>query len=788
MKDFHLAGVRKAVLVAAAVVLSCHPASAQAGKYTPVGLGGGGGMFEPASSPHNPKLMFVSCDMGGFYRSEDGGKHWEMIDFRQTRGRTRCRPVFHPRDPNVVYFAGKVSRDAGKTWTAMVTPTPWRGLWKMGIGPQGRIIVVGLFDGAWISRDEGRSWARCEGVRGKVIGFAFGPPRRLTRQTTAMRVFIGTSHAVYRSDDDGRTWVDSKIGGAWDDARSFTGGARSVRLATGETREDVVLYYTVPSANRDGRFTGGIYRSTDGGETWQSAMGEGLNTHIGKVDRWGSEDIPQYHRIEAAPSNPNVVYVACTGTGYWPPHHNTVYRSDDAGKTWRALQYYDFRLTKGARPHEGVLVENERNFEHGWIPYAITWNWGGLPGRTGLTVNPANPDVVMATNGGELFATTDGGKKWRQCYSAYAKGQPPPIPEPGKRPGRWHSIGLEVTTTWNYHVDPFDHERHFICYTDIGFARSEDGGHTWTHSPTGSPWRNTTYGIVFDPERKERIWAAMSNVHDIPHWTYVHDQAKGPGGVCVSDDGGKTWRKSSDGLPAAPAVSIALDPRSAVGRRTLYVALYDHGVYKSTDDGRTWRAVNNGIDLGKNSHTWLVKLHADGTLFCGVTARRVGGRSSHKFPKVGALYRSRDGGESWEDITRSRPLHWPNEFAVHPNDSNTLYLAASTGPQLPEGGIYKTTDGGKSWQRLLKDEDFLNKGGPAWAVGMFVTMDPKDPDTIYLGTGGHGLWTSHDAGKTWHQLEGLPFGNIHRVTFDPEDHDTVYISTFGGGVWKGPRP
>jgi len=71
---------------------------------------------------------------------------------------------------------------------------------------------------------------------------------------------------------------------------------------------------------------------------------------------------------------------------------------------------------------------------------------------------------------------------------------------------------------------------------------------------------------------------------------------------------------------------------------------------------------------------------------------------------------------------------------------------------------------------------------------MFVTMDPKDPESVYLGTDEQGLWVTHDAGKTWKQVEGLPFGNVHRVTFDPGDHDVVYVSTFGGGVWKGPRP
>lgn len=415
---------------------------------------------------------------------------------------------------------------------------------------------------------------------------------------------------------------------------------------------------------------------------------------------------------------------------------------------------------------------------------------GRLPYRQRFSVNPRHPDVAMWTDSGTLDITVDGGKSWRGAYSKLAPGQEKPEPAPGRRPGFWQSVGLEVTSTWNYRINPFDHNHHFICYTDVGIAYSLDRGATWWNNSRsgGSPWTNTTYDIVFDPEVKGVMWAAMSNVHDIPHWTYTHDEAKGAGGVCVSRDGGLTWQRSNEGIPSAPVPSIVLDPKSPVGNRTLYIAAYDYGVFKSVDDGRTWKAMNNGIDLQKNSHSWLVQLHPDGTLFCGVTARRVGGRRSHNFPECGAVYRSKDGGESWEDITASCPLHWPNEFAVDPADSNVIYLAAGTIPRHNEGGLYKTTDGGKTWARPLKDEDFVGKGGPSYVHGMFVTMDPKDSRTVYLGTGSHGLWVTRDAGATWEQVPELPFGNVHRLTFDPDDHDTVYVTTFGGGVWKGPRP
>ena len=126
MARWRLIGLRGVlVLVVTALVLPRVFPAAQDYKYVSVGMGGGGAMYAPASSPHNPKLMFVSCDMSGFYRSADGGKSWRMIDFRQTKGNTQCPPVFHPTKPNVIYFSGKVSEDFGKTWKPMVTPYPW---------------------------------------------------------------------------------------------------------------------------------------------------------------------------------------------------------------------------------------------------------------------------------------------------------------------------------------------------------------------------------------------------------------------------------------------------------------------------------------------------------------------------------------------------------------------------------------------------------------------------------------------------------------------------------------
>src|SRR5215472_16957633 len=88
--------------------------------WQPVGLSGGGGMFAPAISSADRNLMMINCDMSGAYLSEDGGHNWRMLNQAQLRSDTRCRPAFHPVEPNIIYASSagrlRVSRDRGRTF------------------------------------------------------------------------------------------------------------------------------------------------------------------------------------------------------------------------------------------------------------------------------------------------------------------------------------------------------------------------------------------------------------------------------------------------------------------------------------------------------------------------------------------------------------------------------------------------------------------------------------------------------------------------------------------------
>jgi photosystem II stability/assembly factor-like uncharacterized protein len=413
----------------------------------------------------------------------------------------------------------------------------------------------------------------------------------------------------------------------------------------------------------------------------------------------------------------------------------------------------------------------DQNVLWGWLAVDLGPGWGG--DAIGFGVNPAYPDIAMYTNSGELFITTDGGKSWSQAMSTQiTPGQP-------KKGDLWQSNGLEVTTTWQYYFDPFDKDRTYICYTDIGFARSSDRGTQWQSATKGSPWQNTFYELAFDPAQKGVLYAAAASQHDIPSWTNV-DRAKAGGGVVKSTDSGATWQVVSSGLPKNnPCTSVTLDPKSDPNARTLYAAMFGDGVYKSTDGGKSWQK-KPGVGREGNFHVYAVRFGPDGALYALVTGKRNGS----SFDVAGGLWRSADGGDTWTELTAGQNFWWPTEFAVHPRDPKKIFLSNSDVPQKSGGGLYATEDGGKSWKPVLLSKDLdqkiLNYSHP-----FAVTFAPTNPDVMYLSTWTHGLQRSTDGGKTWKMMKGIPFITINRVSFDPADPNMIYVTTFGGGVWKG---
>lgn len=509
-------------------------------------------------------------------------------------------------------------------------------------------------------------------------------------------------------------------------------------------------------------------------------MNPRINVQTHRASQWAAGDLPQYRFLVANDADPNTAYVHCAGTSFYPPDHNTIYKTTDAGATWTAVWFADPRF-------------KEHNLQYDWMTIYLRQSHSGSP--LCMEISPTDPNVVSRTDAMFIYTTKDGGKTWLAQHTIQAN------KANTEKDALWRCNGLVNTTTWNYYVDPFEPNRHYICYTDIGFARSFDRGKTWRWwGPGGRPadiekveedmpiprkWTNTTYELAFDPRIPGKIWGAFSGHHDIPNENSIFrgtGKSTLPGGICVSTDFGQTWKALRNGLPEKPVLSVVVDPDSPAGNRTLYASVYDCGVYKSVDDGRTWTLKSSGLGHPDNMRVCKLSLHKDGSLFVLITGMRIPANGPFTDKGVG-LYRSNDAGETWQLINGSDPLVYPKDFAVDPDNSRVIYIGACDGPNgVPrQGGLHVTTDGGKTWRLLMRRR----------ATHFGLTFHPRHKGWLYATSTGWGpatdgsLWLSKDNGKTWKSLD-IPFSQTCRVHFDPLDDSVIYVTTFGGSVWKGP--
>ncbi|MEK7474941.1 MAG: hypothetical protein AAB152_04815 [Candidatus Coatesbacteria bacterium] len=753
----------------AAWLLACACLTREAGAapavatFLPVGPGGGGALVVPSISPHDPNLLFVASEKGGVFRSGDGGASWNLIDKRQLRDAAAAPMVWHPVYGGWIYASGagslRMSKDAGVTWKPLCLNQPWGGeaLTALAVDePDAKMMLAGTSYGAFRSLDGGKTWGICVGVRGRTIGILIDP----TTPPGNRIVVIGTTAGIFRSGDSGSRWHDSNGGLPARDLRAFRGAgdAKSGKIA---------CYVTLPSRAVQGRLEGGVWRSLDHGATWQTAMGAGINVEVTRADAWGPGETAQYGRLAVPRAAPYTVWVTADGTGYWPPNHTTIYRTDDGGATWRAVVFGDPR---------GEASGIRANLVPGWLTadHVLGW-WNGAGG--GIAADDRYPDHAVFTDGGELYQTRDGGGIWTQTYSRPAEPGPP-----WKEGARWTSTGLDGTSGCDIVFDPHRPGRVLVGSSGAGLEASDDGGATWRWAAGGSPWRNTFYQLAFDPGIPGLVWAAASDQPDIPHWSSLEGPT-GSGGVVVSRDFGVTWTPSGRGLPESPVTSVVMDPRSPKAARVLFASSYGKGVHRSDDGGRTWGATPAQPGREGNRHFFRLVVHPGGSVFCVVTGRRAG----DAFPVPGGLWRSRDRGATWDDLTATLLPRWPGDAAVHPVDPNVIYLALASVPGRGDGGVYRTADGGKSWKKVLGEET-LPQEISSTAHALFLSLDSQAPDTVYAGIPTHGLFATRNAGKTWTEVAGIPFAGCQRVAFDPVNAGTLWVTTCGGGVWRGSLP
>ncbi len=715
------------------------------GDFNIIGPGGGGAMFHPSISPHDPNIALVSCDMTGSYITRDGGKSWRMFNLR---GVVQFF-VFDPLDKNVIYAQSSGlwrSQDEGRTWALLypkpsavksikmssdhsdedliAEPNPLGNITAMAIDPSdSKTFYVAAGDrkkgvfALFVSPDGGQSWEKQADLPEQAIKLWVDP-----RSPGGHRILLIA----------GSRFLEKKAESGMQEL-SIPSTQSLTDISMGFTAEAKPVIYVIADES--------AFSSDDEGATWRKVT---LVQGGGKM-----------RAIATSLRNPDTAYVSYRDLEEGGIKWLGVAKTTDAGRNWRPVwkEDSDPASKPGANIHDA------------WITERFGADWGENP--LVLTVADQDANLGYATDLGRTMRTTDGGATWVAVYS--------------RRSGEngWVTTGLDVTNAYGYHFDPFDHNRQFISTTDIGLFRSEDGGKSWTSSTTGVPknWMNTTYWIEFDPKVKGRAWSVNSWTHDLPRpkmWRRKKNLDY-RGGVCRSEDGGRTWTKSNEGMEETAATHILLDPTSPPEARVLYVAAFGRGVYKSTDGGKSWKLKNAGITQ-KEPFAWRMVRDSRGTLYVLVARRSEDGSIGTEGD--GAIYRSTDGVESWSRVAMPEGSNAPNGLAVDPEAPSRLYLAAwarDKGEHGEGGGIYLSEDAGKNWRRVLDRDRHVYD----------VTIDPRDPAILYASGFESSAWKSSDRGEHWTRIPGFNFKWGHRVIPDPADAKKVYITTFGGGVWHG---
>ncbi|MHB8054929.1 MAG: VPS10 domain-containing protein [Candidatus Aminicenantales bacterium] len=650
-----------------------------------------------------------------------------------------------------------------------VAPTDANIVW-VGTGEAANARSSHSGDGLYKSTDAGKTWTHMGLADSHHIARVIIHPKNPETVYVASMGHLFTTNAergVFKTTDGGTSWtkvlyIDERVG--------------AVDLAIVEAEPDTLYAATyekvrLPWTYELGGPESAIYKTTDGGKSWNRLAG-GLPT--GRIGRIGLDVyqknpnilcavIENGNKRELTPKEAEMVKRRGGGRTQVPTVGNEVFRSDDAGTTWHKINAgYEQALDKS--------------------PYAFNQ----------LRLDPEDPGTIYIT-GQSLFSTDDGGKTWKGTTW-------PPDGVMQKGFGDWRCM-------W---IDPLDRNR-LIFGSDGGVTASYDRGKTCRHYDNMplTEW----YAVGVDMEDPYNIYGGLQD----------HDSWKGPsngwsGDISLADwitvgggDGmyncvdptdsrwvynnremGTMWR-----LDQKNGVQTLITPRRAADAPRLRfnwtppIALSPHNpavvytgaqvVFRSDDRGDFWREISP--DLTTNDDA---KQHGEGFVpFCTLTTLAESPAAVGVIwtgSDDGKVYVTRDGGATWLDRTAALASagapanYWVSRVFPSPHAAGTCFVS-KTGWRLDEFKpcLYRTTDFGETWTSISGNLP------PGKSINV-VIQDRINPELLFVGTD-HGVYVTIDGGTTWVPFKNnMPWVAVTDMVIHPRENDLI-VATYGRGAW-----
>lgn len=691
----------------------------QALRYRCIGPYRGGRSIAVTGVISKPHTFYFGATGGGLWKSVDAGQTWKNVSDKYFKTGAVGAVAVAPSDPNVVYVGMGESDIRG----------------DMEVG-----------NGMYKSTDGGKTWKHIGLTNTHIISRIVINPHNpdIVYVAALGHVFANNKQrGIYRSTNGGKTWekilyVDEKTGGI--DIAMDPDNPRILFAAMWQA-------YRKPWIMSSGGSGSGLYKSTDGGNTWKNishnpGMPEGL---LGKIG------------VSVSRANPNRIYALIEAK------KGGVFRSDDGGKNWKRL-FHGTKLRQRA------------------------WYY------TDIFADPQNENTVYASDLG-FFKSVDGGKTFKRISTPH---------------GDNHDL-------W---INP-DHPQIMIESNDGGANVSLNGGKTWTrqNQPTGQ-----FYHVAVDNRFPYRIYGSQQDEGAIEirsrttsygitrsDWKYV---AGGESGYIVPNPakpyityGGSyiglmtmynahshqdhnitIWPLNTDGYGASqtpyrfnwtfPIVVSKHDPN------ILYAAC--QYVFKSTDGGMSWTKISPDLtrnikskqqvsggpithdETGTENYDTIFSLAEspvkEGVLWSG--------------SDDGLIYLSKNGGKTWKNVTPKHLPPWTKISIIDPSHFNvgTAFVAARRYKLDDfEPYLYKTTDFGKHWTKITT--------GIAHNQTTFcIRQDTKDKNLLFAGTD-RGVWVSFNTGRDWQPLQlNLPHTEVRDMKIQNRENDLV-LATHGRGFW-----